>query len=278
MIIKGSRLEFEIGQQVGGSNTYRVYTCMHPEHDQECLVQVAISPEKNASLERAAYILELLSEKSDELEQEYARVKTDPNVLLNYGLYFPELVDSFYRTGDIRQCVNILAFRCVPRVKQLVPIDRMIHRDKLRVDLRTSVWMTGKGLKLLQFVHSSGFSIGLVNGANMMIVPKEHYIMAFDWSQAIVYDGADVPESIRTLEISNMAKVMINAIGGDVESRMFPTTGSDDERYDEYRNYLMFLANGNESDAERAKERFYQIADALWMRGFYEFTTSSREG
>lgn len=261
---------------VGRSNTQRVYICRHDGRDQECLMQVAETIEYNAQMERAAYILGLLQRRSDELETEYAKVKTDPDKLLNYILFFPELVETFQCEESGQRQINVLAFRFVPLVEDLLPIGRFVRKDKMRVDLRTSVWMMGKGLKLLDFVHSNGFSIGLVNDVNFMIERNKHYVMFFDWSQASIYDEEEVPTDISCREITSLAKVVIDALEGDIRTEMFPEEKDENAQYEELRSYLLFLARGNETNARTAMQRFYKIAHSIWKHEYYPFTCYPR--
>jgi len=259
---------YHVGEKVAESKQYRLYLCSQDQTNRECLLQIATTIEQNGDLDRAAFILKELKRRADELEAEYARVKTDPKDTLNYDLGFPELVDGFICPDQGGRRVNILAFRNVEKVSKMVPLINVTAKDGLRVDLRTSAWIMGKLLKLLVFVHSEGISTGMMSSGNILIEPDQHYVLIFDWSAA--QTQADVPKETQRREISQAAQAVIVVLGGNLETETIPDDG--DEGYGRYADFLLQLARQGASDAARAHAEFYQLIDELWPRGFYKFT------
>lgn len=270
MIIKSPTNQYNVGKQVGNTSKYRLYLCNEKGTEHQCLLQIAADATLNGELERAAYILEELKRKSDELEVEYSTVKKDQEVFLNYDLGFPELMDSFICQEQGGRRINILAFRNVEDVSSMVPLINITAKDRQRVDLRTSAWIMGKLLKLLVFAHSQGISVGLLGGSNILIEPDEHYVLIFDWSVARTHSEA-VPAETRREEISQAAQAVITVIGGNLETGVFP--GDGEKGFKPYTEHLLRLARGCESNAERAHKNFYELIDSLWKREFYPFTT-----
>jgi hypothetical protein len=268
-IQNGSQI-YQVGKPVAENDKYHLYLCTQKETGRQCLLQIVTATEHNGDLDRAAYILRELKRHADELEEEYAKVKTDQKDLLNYDLGFPELVDSFVCQEQGGRRVNILAFKNVENVGRMVPLSNITTKDQLCVDLRTSVWIMGKLLKLLVLAHSERISAGLVTSENILIEPDQHYVLIFDWSKARTYPDA-VPLETRCSEISQAAKAIITVLGGDSETGVFPDDS--DEIFDRYTDHLLRLALGSESNAERAHAKFYELTDALWKREFYPFTT-----
>ncbi|MCK5475052.1 MAG: hypothetical protein KAI71_00535 [Candidatus Pacebacteria bacterium] len=264
-IINGSN-RYRVIKEVARSEHYHLYLCKQKETQCQCLLQIAITVEHNGELQRAAYILRELAFHADRLEEEYKNVKTDPNVLLNYQLGFPEVVDSFICQEQGRRQINIFAFRNVDDVADMVPLANITTKDNLRIDLRTSAWIMGKALKLLDFVYGQGISVDLMTGENILINAKQHYVVIFDLVQAQIFEQM-VPKDIRGREISQTASAVIIALGGDVKTGIFP---ENDSR--EYIDYLLQMARGNVSNAKRAHEDFYEIVDRIWKREFYPFT------
>lgn len=261
---------YEVGKKVAETDTHRLYLCAQDGTGRQCLLQIATAVEHNGGLQRAAYILTELQRRADELEKEYARVKTDPNVLLNYGLGFPELIESFAYHEQGGRWINIVAFKNVEEINRLVPLVNITDKDRMRVDLRTSAWIMGKLLKLLVFIHSEGISAGLLSGSNILIEPDQHYVLIFDWSAARVYPEA-VPMKIQRQEISQAAQAVIAVLGGDFKTGVFPDDG--EEAFDRFTEHVLRLARGSESNAERAHANFYKLVDLLWKREYYPFTT-----
>jgi hypothetical protein len=270
MEIEGSSGRYIIGDHVADSGKYRLYLCVQEDSKRRCLLQIATEAGHNGALSRTAHLLGELKAYADELEKEYASRKDDPKVRLNYDLGFPELIDSFPCESQGGRQINILAFRNIEDVRRMVPLSNLTTRDRLRVDFRTSAWIMGKALKLLDFAHSQGIAVGRVDGVNILIEPNEHYVVFFDWSEAYMYPET-VPTDVVCTEIAQAAQAVIIALGGDYEARTFPDDG--DETACLYTNFLLSLADGHLNDAKQAHTRFYEIVHGIWAREFYKFTT-----
>lgn len=262
--------KYRVIKEVARSKYYHLYLCTQEETKRQCLLQIASLAEHNGKIQRAAYILQELERHADKLEAEYENVKTDPNVLLNYKLGFPELVDSFISQEQGGRQINILAFRNMEDVGDMVPLANITAKDYLRVDLRTSAWIMGKALKMLAFAHVQGISVNLMTSKNILINPEQHYVVIFDWTAAQINET--VSRDIQRREISQAARAVIIALGGDLETGFFPEDGGK-----EYADYLLQMARGNVSDAKKAHETFYEIVDKTWKREFYSFTVEPLE-
>lgn len=269
MEIRSDSHLYQVGDQVAEADEYRLYLCIQEDTGRQCLFQIASTTEHNGGLDRATYILKEFKRRADELETEYAKFKKDPDNLLNYDLGFPELVDSFVCHEQGNRRVNILAFRNVEDVRKMVPLIGITEKDRLRIDLRTSAWIMGKLLKLLIFAHSEGIAAGQLSGENILIEPDQHYVMIFDWANAFV-NSEEIPKETRRQEISAAAQAVIVALGGDMETGVFPNDG--DEAFDRYTDHLLSLARGEARSAERAHQKFYELVDELWERKYYPFT------
>ncbi|MAG45030.1 hypothetical protein CL633_04050 [bacterium] len=269
MEVQSNSCLYHVGDKVADADTYRLYLCEQAETKRQCLFQIVITNQENNLLDRATYILRTFKQYSDALEDEYASVKTDPKDQLNYDLGFPELIDSFIYKEQGSRRVNILAFRNVKKINDVVPLINVTIKDNLRVDLRTSAWIMGKLLKLLDFVHTQNMSVNLVNGGNILIVPKEHYVLILDWTAVQIHDKG-VPAEIQRQEIAQVAQAVIAVLGGDSEKGIFPDD-EEEEVFSEYTDYLLQLTRGSESSADMAHEKFYEIVDLRW-KGFYPFT------
>jgi hypothetical protein len=127
----------------------------------------------------------------------------------------------------------------------------------------------GKLLKRYSFVSSEGFSV-VSDASNIQIEPKQHYVLIFDWTTAQVYPEA-VPRDIQLREISQAAQAVIMALGGDWKTGVFPDDG--EEAFKQYTDHLLQLARGNESNAQRAHTKFYELIDSFWPRKYHPFTT-----
>lgn len=262
---------YRVIKKVAVSKYYHLYLCIQEETKRQCLLQIASTVEYNGKIQRVAYILGELESHADKLEAKYEKVKTDPNVLLNYKLGFPELMDSFISQEQGNRQINILAFRNVEDISDMVPLVNITAKDHLRIDLRTSAWIMGRALKMLAFAYGHGNSVGLTTGGNILINAEQHYVAYFDWTKAQTFEKT-VPRDIQCLEISQVARAVVIALGGDPETGTFPEDGNK-----EYIDNLLQMARGNVSDAKKAHKNFYEIVDATWKREFYPFTVKPLE-
>lgn len=289
MIVENGSRSYDVNIEdlVAQAEKYRLYICKEVEVGRQCLMQIALDTKYNDSLACSANVLRLLMDISNYVEQEYAKIKTDAKEMLNYCLLFPEALDKFICEEQGSRRINIITFRGVEDVGDVIPSIRITESNpRLGIDLQTSVWVMGKLLKLLDFAHSNNITAGAVDEENILIEPNKHYVQVFDWSGSKIYDENEVvPTEIQCQEISWAAQVVIKMIGGDPETGVFPPIkkisadgsiieliGEELEKTKDYTDYLMGLAYANESNAERAHNNFYEIVDLIWEREFHEFT------
>jgi hypothetical protein len=261
---------YRVEKKVADGDTYRTYLCTEKSTGRCCLFLITTSVQQNGQLDRWAYALRELKRKSDEIEAEYAQVKADDSRPLNYDLQFPEVLDCFVSAEQGGRRILIVAFRNVEKVTDLVPLSNLTSKNRLRVDLRTSVWIAGKLLKLLTFAHSEGIATGLMSSRNILIAPNIHYVVMFDWSQATVAEPNELTIESKREDIMGVSRSVLTALGSDLTQGAIPDTNDTELPYAEF---LFWLARGNENNAEKAHRRLYEISDSIWQRQFYPFTT-----
>jgi len=283
MFVQGKTHSYTVVKRVAEASAFRLYLCTQEGTGRECLLKIVPDAARNGDLDRETFILGELIRRADELEARYARERPDAKVPLNYGLFFPELIESFLFAEQGGRRVSVFAFREVPEVRRMVPIGNVIRKDRLCIDLRTSAWIMGKALKLLAFTHAEGISVGRADTTNLLIEPDRHYVLIFDWSAATLHEEI-VPAETRRNEIVQAARSVIALLVDDDHIAVaerdgydvvdFGLTNEPEER--PYVDYLVTLAQGGERDAGLAHERFYALVDGLWPREFYPFTTFPR--
>ncbi len=257
--------QYRVGNKVAEAASYRVYICEDVATDEQYLLQIATEIEHNGGLDRAAFVLRELKHTSDLLEKEY--VKHIEDQTLNYDRLFPFVVNSFVSEEQGKRRVNILSLKDVGTLSEVVPLSNFRNRDELRIDLPSSAWIMGRLLKLLGLAHSQGIAVRTLAGSNVLIGPRNHSLVVFDWSSAHTYQKA-VPRKSQKDDIANAAQAVFVAIGGDAKTLTYPYN-VDKER--QYIEYLSGLTKGQEGDAERAHASFYELVDELFGRGFRPF-------
>ncbi len=263
--------KYVVGKKVGETEEFRIYKCRLSDTEVGIL-KIALSIAENSILDREAFILKSLREEAELCEVEYQ--KRNPGRVLNYKICFPELVDSFIAEDQGGRRINILKFPYVcDDVGRLVPIGQIASPLHLhaRVDPRTSAWILGKGLKLLNFAHNQGMLVGRIDSENFLIECDEHYVAFFDWSNR----RTEFTKEAMCEEISQLAQEVISALGGNPETFEIPSDPQDSDG--RYQAMLSALANGKYFDAQKAHADFYKLVRSLWPREFWEFTTYSLE-
>ncbi|TSC71393.1 MAG: hypothetical protein G01um101470_633 [Parcubacteria group bacterium Gr01-1014_70] len=264
--------EYFISKELGRTDCFNLYLCK-TKSEQQCILKIAASMEKNGFLDREAILLGDMRDEAKRIEAKYDQVKLDPNRSLNYHLCFWDLVETFIAPTQGNRRVNILRYPILDDLSTLVPIQHIVTRDHLRVDRKTSAWMMGKLLKFLVFAHSQGVSLGPhVAGDNILVERKEHYIVLFDLTEAVMHREGTVPADIAREEISKAAQEVICVLGGDLETEEMPADEQDPDNH--YARYMFLLARGSECDAKQAHTRFYELVRSLWPRSeYWQFTS-----
>ena len=283
--IDSGKHRFRIIKFVGGAEAYMLYSCVQEGSDRELLLQIASKKEHNGTLDRLGFTLKELRRKADEAEAEYTEIKKDPNDFYNYHLGFPELIATFMHAvgwpDDRVNCskrnplrINILGFSNVDKVRDLKPLSKHLQVDRRRVDLRTSAWIFGKLLKLLDFAHGQQITVERLTPNNILIVPDQHYVIIFDWSKAKIHTGGIPAKTVRD-EISECAKTIVIALGGNPETGIIP--GSEEDGYVPYTNHLMHLVRNGGQNSRKTCNDFYEQINSLWERKFYPFCSHEIE-
>jgi hypothetical protein len=265
VIISHDGTQYRVVRLAAEAAQYRVYVCEDVGTGRQHLLQIATELEFNGGLERAAYVLRELKQASDLFEAEYAR--HSGNGRLHYDRLFPEVVASFVSDEQGKRRMNILTLTDVEVPTDMVPLSNLRARDKVRIDLESSAWIMGRLLKLLGFTHQLGFAVRVLSGNNVLIDPRCHFAVVFDWSTAYAYQQA-VPEKDRKKDIADAARAVFKSIGGNSRTLKYS--------YDDTHPYVDLLrqfARRREGDADKAHHEFYELVDGLFGRGFRPFKT-----
>ncbi len=271
MIIKNGTKEYQVGELIAETKRYRTYLCTQKGVQQQYLLLISTETEHNGLLDRNAYMLAELEGRSNAIEATWAaNGQPGSQFPLNYCLGFPGLVDNFVPDRQGGRRINIVRFREVEDLKGLVPATRMVKKDRLRVDLKTSVWIMGKLLKLLVFTQWEGISSGWVEPKNILLELNKHYVLLFGWMEAKIRPQG-VPADVQRQEVKQAARAVIFTLGGNPETGSIPNDG--EEHFDRYSSHLAGLARGNARCAREAHTAFYELVNELWERKFHPYQT-----
>jgi serine/threonine protein kinase len=267
-IISPKGKKFTVGKKIGGTEHFNLY---EGEFDGKpaCILKIATDSKYNGLLDKEAYFLEEMRTEADELEKEFAKIKTD-DTFLNYHFLFPHVIETFVSPEQGNRRIIMLSFADISKqLSDLTPLSFITERDHVAVDPRTSAWILGKLLKLLVFTHGQGILINTINSDNILINKKEHYVAIFDWSGATRTEKVIAEESAN--EISLITQEVLEILGGNPETGDLP---ADDQLVDnQYQDFLKRLINKEESKASDAHRTFYALIWSLWPRKFWNYTT-----
>lgn len=261
---------YDVGKLLAENPNFKLYACdLGP--GQAGLVKIATTAAADGVLDREAYLLRMLAEYAQALEEEYAKVKTDEKVMLNYQFYFPRLIKSFISDDNEARRVNILSFSSIAtEMTDLAVLSMIRERDYERVDPKTSVWILGKLLKLLSFLHLQGISGVALDTNNILINRDRHIVALFDWTNVSLSSPGTLAADVTSSEIARVARSVISILGGNEKTFSIP----DDEQLTDtrYAECLKNLASGAESDANKAHQEFYDLVCDLWPRAYHPYT------
>jgi hypothetical protein len=265
-IVNGDK-HYQIDKMVAEvENEYRLYLCVQKGVKDQRLMQIGVSIAENGALERSAFQLRKLELAAYEIEEEYARLNPGSKKRLDYQLGFPAVIDSFVCADQGMRRINILGFRNVECVNQMVPLTNITQKDKARIDVKTSAWILGKLLKELVFIHNEGYSFDLLTADDILIEPEQHYSMVFNWPRL----AKKIDHIRRRKNIAQATIAVMAALGYNQKTGVFPNDG--DEHFEEYTGYLLRLARGEFDSAMKAHQEFYEIVYTIWPRTYHEFT------
>lgn len=243
------------GKPLVETSTYRLAVAKYPT-GQLGLVMVALKPEYNYLVDKQTNILATLQQIAAEQDSKY-------EIKPHYGAFFPSLVETM-ETDDApsRKGVFMGYDPAVISYKQLVPLSVALQDQ--RVDLQTAVWMLGKYLKILEYVHSIGFAVNFVDETNWLIEKDLHGVFILNWMDTIEENAK--PDDFAA-DIMSAAKIVWQAVGGkDDQDPPYDEGIMSKEGYDEFVSFLKRIMTGEIKSAGEEMTALYEMADRIWER------------
>ena len=237
---------------------YRLWACRLPS-GQIGFILIAVAATSNDILERMARILRTMRTLAeDEDRAALAREERNPP---NYGAFFPHVVEAML-SDDGRGVLIVGLDPVMYTYKQLVPLSVLTTAAGKRVDLQTIVWILGKLLKLMDFVHAVDFTIGLVDPTNELLETEVHGVFVVDFTGA----DEDPDDATQRAEVVAAAKMAWTAAGGADDA-----PPPHDEAIMSVENYDLFVALlqrmiSGELSALDARIELYNLADIIWPK------------
>lgn len=237
------------------TETFNLYVAKLPS-GQLGLMMIAKSQENNNVIQKQTNIIATLQEMAL-TEEETAEIKP------HYGTLFPTMVETLMTDESDSRMVLFMGYDpAISTYKQLVPLTVAL-KDQ-RIDLQTGLWFLGKYMKLLDFVHVVGFTIGLVDKSNWLVETDLHGVFVLNWLDA--KEGSLTNEDINE-DIKSAAKIVWQAAGGtDENDPLYDEDIMSVEGHAEFVTYLKYLMSNEIKSADKEMITIYEMADRLWER------------
>ena len=247
---------------------YSVYLATDETDGAWCMLKISPDIPGNGKLDREALLL-----KDIEREIDRIRMTEKPGTIgggLHYEKCFPRVRESFLFTEQGNRRINIIEIPDTESIRDLVPLEQWRARERVRLDPKSSAWLMGRLLKIFTLTHPIGVCVGKIDGGNILVNPKKHRAIFFDWTEAHQYDKFVPPETVGE-EIAKAATQVFLALGGNLGKGTLPA--SDQLTDDRYAQLLLRFMSGVERDPDKVAQNFYKLIREMWEPEFHTFTT-----
>lgn len=236
-----------------GTSVYQLVVARHPA-GRLGLAMIATQKPQNARVYKQARILQTLESVATDVDQQlkFSRVRT-----ADYASFFPSVLETLV-AEDGRMGVFFGYHPSISSYGQLTPLT--IATKDVRVDLRTGAWVLGKTMKLLQFIHNCGFTVGLMGGSNILIETALHGVFVLDFTTA-----EEQPSSRdQRDEVAEAARAVWVACGGS--STTLPPYDANIMRYQDHQKFLELLVRImlGQLNANQVYEAAYGLFKNIW--------------
>lgn len=220
------------------------------------LMKISTSVDRNELLAGEAQVLRDLEKISGEKDEEATAAGRGPYF---FAGQFPNVAETLDADGRFAM---MLAFHPALRsYRELQPLSLLTKNA--RVDLQTGVWILGKTLRLLDFVHRLAKStIGFVDSSNVLLETGKHGVVFFDFSQAQEHPNDEDCQA----EVALAAKMVWFACGGSDTTEPPHDEGiMSTEHHAVFVAFLRELMDG-ETNAIDAHGALYAMANRIWPK------------
>lgn len=236
------------------TETYSLYVVQLPSGQLGLMKRS--NPAGDSVLTHEAVVLSTLCSIAADMDREEVAAGRTP---FGYGTFFPNLVEAV-QVEDKRVVLFLGYHPEIASYAQLRPLSLLTRGS--RVDLKSTVWILGKALKLMRFVHDCGYSIGLVDPSNLFLEPDLHGVFVLDFSGA----SDSITDAQRLEEVKAITRIAWNAAGGTDTSE--PPHDPDIMSKEDHDKFVAFLSSVMDGDADihGILMALYEMSDSIWPK------------
>lgn len=270
MRITGVKSNYELVRHLAKNQRLNYHICADSAGVWKILA-VAAALEQNSMLDRIEYILRRLEEISGKYEADYEE-KFHDGRKLHYNWLIPKVEEVLTPSQTNGRHVDVLSFPDLDLEKTVVLTS--ILRENQRVDLRTSVWMMGRMLKLSGFLFENGIEVSF-SLDRFLLEPEKHRLILLDWTDAKI--GEEISEAKVCYHLKVMAEGILTLLGAEQKDGVWKYEYELQENEERYIRCLNRIYNGKFSmNAFDAHEKFYDIVDDIWGIKYHPFTAHEK--
>jgi hypothetical protein len=244
------------GEPLVTTSGYKLLIAKFPT-GQPGLVMIAAKSNENWLVEKQAHFLATLQDMA-------AFAASGAKIQPNYGAFMPVMVEAMQTDEESARAGVFMGYGPETKsYKELVPLSVAL-KDQ-RVDLQTALWMLGKYLKVLDFVHVMGFAVNFVDETNFLVETVKHGVFTLNWMYTL--EGSDANPESQKADIVNLAGIVWRASGGTEKSDPpYDEAIMSKAGYDEFVAFLKRLLAGDTKPAGDEMTALYEMADRIWTR------------
>ena len=245
--------KYDVGELIGEAPKFRIY--LGNDNAKQVVIKVAKTFEDGDALAEEASWFRVLHAF---IAQVADMQMTSNGTSSRYEWLFANLTSSFLEPSQQDRRINILEVVDTD-FSQLIPLPKL--RNKTQIDVRTSIWILGRFLKIYSF-----YELLAVSGDNPVIQYVEFspgdYLIGPEKHRLIYYNhSGTVVDVVANNYVKAITKFILEwvVIENDIAEQ-------------KYRQLLeAFVVNGRET-CEEAHAELYQLVQKLWGIQYHPFT------
>ena len=250
--------DYEVGVKIGESSKFRIYLGEDPQH--QVILKVAKTFNDGDVLSEEATHLRLIWTIIGQIA-DYQTEQLQENA--HYDWLFAKLENSFMEPSQQDRRINVLS-AVDTKLSQLTPLPKLRHDTE--IDVRTSVWLLGRFLKLYGFYEILSYADDnpitdylKFSPADFLIGPEHHRLILYNYS-------GKIRDTTANSLVKLITKFIYDWIGFDI-----------DERSQRYRELLENYISIGRTSFEEAHGEFYDLVQELWGIKYHPFTYRKRD-
>ena len=245
--------DIEIGRLFGKSERVHIY--LGTKAQEPVILKVAATIDDNDVITDESSFFNVLDNKITEIDELQSRIGEK---LAHYGWLFTKPIDLFMEETQGNRYISVYA---IPEIKPEDITSMTKLCNNVEIDVRTSVWIIGRLLKIYGFFELMSLEDSNVtkypqfSADSYLIDPKHHRVLFYNCPSK-VYEDVTASDYIKAISNFMLGWVCAN----------------DDPDEQEYVELLKDFAEKGRGKASEAHTELYDLVKEKWGIQYYPFT------